>query len=410
MQDESRCMIIYSKEAVKEKNDSEVHNASAVMVHAKIGLLYTGDVRTRGMPKYRQIMDIVARRIENGTYKLDEPIPSERKLAREFDTNHETANKAIANLVAEGALYRRRGIGTFVASREGESAADHSAPTFPDIDRARRVDIVTYKHMNELFESNSFHEEIMFTIQNMLISSGHVSQIIPAKDVSDFSNYLSSVQGVIATRHLPLRLLRAVVEHEKPLICLNFEFSAPRSRRLIVENTGIDGLIEHLVDLGQREMGFVKTKSLNVFHESRAIRFLRHMEILELPRNLERVYSVDPYNDDDMAKLVHSLRDCSAVMAADDLVAVRLRSALMRFGLRVPEDVSLTGYGDLLIAQKIFPQLTTAGVDRTEFCTRIVDEMKTLLSGDVSTKKIFFQSHALIRSSTAAPNPSRLER
>jgi len=79
------------------------------------------------LPKYRAIMEKIRQRIAQGAYGPDRMLPSERSLAREFATNHETANKAVAHLVAEGILYRRRGIGTFVRS-EGAAADQDARP------------------------------------------------------------------------------------------------------------------------------------------------------------------------------------------------------------------------------------------------------------------------------------------
>jgi len=48
-----------------------------------------------------------------------------------------------------------------------------------------------------------------------------------------------------------------------------------------------------------------------------------------------------------------------AILALSDLLAVGVRSALHRAGVRVPEDVALAGYDDLPFAQYMTPPLTT---------------------------------------------------
>jgi len=45
----------------------------------------------------------------------DAPVMSTNQYATEFRINPATAAKAFAELVAEGVLYKRRGVGTFVA-------------------------------------------------------------------------------------------------------------------------------------------------------------------------------------------------------------------------------------------------------------------------------------------------------
>lgn len=70
------------------------------------------------IPLYYQLESIIKKRIEEGTYKVDEKIPSERKLSEELNISRMTISKAISNLVEEGILYRKRGQGTFVAKKK----------------------------------------------------------------------------------------------------------------------------------------------------------------------------------------------------------------------------------------------------------------------------------------------------
>lgn len=70
------------------------------------------------IPLYYQLENIIRKRIEEGIYKLDEQISSERKLSEELNLSRMTISKAINNLVEEGVLYRKRGQGTFVSKKK----------------------------------------------------------------------------------------------------------------------------------------------------------------------------------------------------------------------------------------------------------------------------------------------------
>ena len=72
------------------------------------------------IPLYFQLENIIKKRIEDGLYKIDEKIPSERNLSDELNISRMTISKAINNLVEEGILYRKRGQGTFVAKNKIE--------------------------------------------------------------------------------------------------------------------------------------------------------------------------------------------------------------------------------------------------------------------------------------------------
>ncbi|RDE32709.1 GntR family transcriptional regulator [Parageobacillus thermoglucosidasius] len=66
------------------------------------------------MPKYEQISNEIRKRIKEGIYSPDEPIPDEHSLAKEFGCSRMTVKRALDVLVSEGLLYRKRGHGTFI--------------------------------------------------------------------------------------------------------------------------------------------------------------------------------------------------------------------------------------------------------------------------------------------------------
>ena len=69
-----------------------------------------------GMPAYQRIQGKIRRTIETGGLRPADAVPSERELARIHDVSLMTARHALASLEHEGAVERRRGVGTFVAA------------------------------------------------------------------------------------------------------------------------------------------------------------------------------------------------------------------------------------------------------------------------------------------------------
>lgn len=64
---------------------------------------------------YQQIAQLLEDGILRGDYPADTPVPSTNELARAFNINPATAAKGVNRLVDEGLLYKRRGVGMFVA-------------------------------------------------------------------------------------------------------------------------------------------------------------------------------------------------------------------------------------------------------------------------------------------------------
>ena len=72
-------------------------------------------------PIYRQIAEQITNDIVRGTLQEDEQIMSTTQYATFYRINPATAAKAFQQLVDDGILYKRRGIGMFVAP----GARDH---------------------------------------------------------------------------------------------------------------------------------------------------------------------------------------------------------------------------------------------------------------------------------------------
>ena len=64
---------------------------------------------------YLQIAQMLEDDILRGVYAEEDQVPSTNELARAFSINPATAGKGINLLVADGVLYKKRGLGMFVA-------------------------------------------------------------------------------------------------------------------------------------------------------------------------------------------------------------------------------------------------------------------------------------------------------
>ncbi|MDF3299843.1 LacI family DNA-binding transcriptional regulator [Streptomyces tropicalis] len=92
----------------------------------------------------------------------------------------------------------------------------------------------------------------------------------------------------------------------------------------------------------------------------------------------------------------------TALVCDDDKLAAGAYKALRRLGLRVPDDVSVTGLDDLALATALDPELTTVRLDAETFGERGMHALLAVLdgrtpdSGDIPV-------HLVVRGSTAPP-------
>lgn len=81
---------------------------------------------------YLQIAQLLEDDILRGVYREEEQVPSTNELSRCYNINPATAAKGINLLVADGILYKKRGIGMFVSPGAGEAVRNKRKAAFYD--------------------------------------------------------------------------------------------------------------------------------------------------------------------------------------------------------------------------------------------------------------------------------------
>lgn len=71
--------------------------------------------RNSPIPLYYQLKNILLDKIRKGEWQVGELIPSENQLQTDYDVSRTTVRQTLSELVTEGYLIRKRGLGTFIA-------------------------------------------------------------------------------------------------------------------------------------------------------------------------------------------------------------------------------------------------------------------------------------------------------
>ena len=83
-------------------------------------------------PLYRQVRELLVRRLAEGVWQPGQLLPSEGQLAAELGVSQGTVRKALDALTAERLLVRRQGRGTFVAEHDEQRILFHFFKLMPD--------------------------------------------------------------------------------------------------------------------------------------------------------------------------------------------------------------------------------------------------------------------------------------
>jgi LacI family transcriptional regulator len=104
-------------------------------------------------------------------------------------------------------------------------------------------------------------------------------------------------------------------------------------------------------------------------------------------------------------ELLAQAPEISAIVAANDRLAIGCYDALEARGLRCPEDVSIVGFNDMPFVDRLRPPLTSVRVPQREIGTVAADLLlKQLSDGSRRYEEILLQPTLVVRSSTAPPS------
>jgi len=215
-----------------------------------------------------------------------------------------------------------------------------------------------------------------------------------------------SIEGVIiATARRDDPIVDECRRNGIPFVFVNRTVDRDGVNAVIVdEDFGMRAVIDHLVDLGHQGIAHVAGPPQTSTGHRRAKVFSDYLHILNLPAN--RVETTAKFTIEEGKRAMRQLLDrgdsFTAVTAGNDLLALGCMDALREAGHRVPADVSVTGYDDMLFLERMVPALTTVHVPKYEMGSQAIKALLAIASGDGRNPVVLkMQPNLVIRGSTA---------
>jgi LacI family transcriptional regulator len=216
------------------------------------------------------------------------------------------------------------------------------------------------------------------------------------------------VRGVaIMTSEISLRLIHELARRK---IAVTFLDLAPArgymSNLRIDYASGVNQIVEHLYQLGHRRMAFVAGRPGLKSNVARLEAYEDSMRRLGLEPG--PVFPGDLRFEGGMnagiavGKL--SPRP-TAVIAVNDLTAVGVIKGLLRAGLRVPEDVSVTGFDKTRLAEYSNPSITTVDIHRETLGKLAADALHELSGPTTPHGKEYPIDAELVVGESSGPAP-----
>jgi LacI family repressor for deo operon, udp, cdd, tsx, nupC, and nupG len=172
------------------------------------------------------------------------------------------------------------------------------------------------------------------------------------------------------------------------------------------DRTSSRAITEHLISLGHRRIAFFAGPLAAPWAQERVEGYRRALRESGLEVNDQLIFNAGSTLDEGAAAAMLYSQEkpgATAIQCANDLVAVGAANALLNQGLRIPHDVSVAGFGNLLVAEFFRVPLTTVRQPKLRLGSLAIASMLELLRGEPITSHRLSAQLALRASTGPAP-------
>lgn len=310
-------------------------------------------------PLYERILDDIRSKIEQGIYRTGEKIDSLNQLCARYGVSKITAIRAIDELQKLGLLRKVAGRGSYVTGMRYEAQDKHDAPPL------RRIILFSKGFIEQTADSN-FAKKIYNGITSQ---AGRQGIDVRVEHISE-----TEVRGPVQIPFLPASDEGIIALARDSVISMLYLFTDPNCRRVLVDTSvagvpnvltdnydGIRQLLEHLAGLGHRHILFAAR-----FADGQ--NFVNENERLEAFLNISAALGivaevVTSGNFNDVFRALRCQNRPTAVMFSRDDPAMKLIRELEAAGVKIPQELSVTGFDDYVSAEYNEERLTTLRVN-----------------------------------------------
>lgn len=196
---------------------------------------------------------------------------------------------------------------------------------------------------------------------------------------------------------LSRRAVPTVVLGHRALFCA--QFSSVETEDIAASYRGT----KHLLELGHKRIAFFTGPVISPQAQERYEGYRRALREAGLEPDDRLVFNAgSTLEEGEKAALqfLNERSDATAIQAVNDLVAIGAASQLIQQGLRIPADISILGFGNILLSEQFKVPLTTIHQPKHSLGVAAMDAMLRVMEGQpAETKRL--PCELISRASTA---------
>jgi len=214
---------------------------------------------------------------------------------------------------------------------------------------------------------------------------------------------------LLATGHSGGLAARRLIDANYPVVLVNRRMRGIRTGYVVADDTpGAKQAVSHLISLGHRRIAHITGYSQADTAVRRKAAYLSVMAAHGLEEVARGLIVQGDFTFKSGQRAMEQLLDLphppTAVFAANDMMALGALTAARERGVRIPDDIALVGFNDIVLAKLSSPPLTTVRTPIYEMGALAAQMLVKRVKGeDVSPAGIVLKSELVIRESSGRP-------
>jgi len=199
------------------------------------------------------------------------------------------------------------------------------------------------------------------------------------------------LDGVILAGHSDEQLVCDLRRQNMPVVLLNNELDMDDLTCITTDQYGGAALaMRHLMEKGHRRIGLLAGNFSPHVYMSRYNAYRDVLTEYSCEIDPQLIKTIEPTVEDAIEstqKLLALENRPTALFCTNDTIAIGAVKAILRSGLRIPEDIAVIGYDDSENSRMIEPELTTVQVDKTAMGRLAAERLIALIEGEAPRKE-----------------------
>lgn len=242
------------------------------------------------------------------------------------------------------------------------------------------------------FTQNPFYGEFIGGIEQCLAKYNYDLVIGVSKKERSIIDWVKSrgLDGLIILGSCEKEAYEQLASIEVPIVLTDDygEYSSSFHNVRSNDEYGMYIATKYLLNLGHTKIGFIGNPEAYLIDRLRYQGYLRALQ--EQNCSFNAMYLSDATFDGgyEIGNVIVQEKKVTAVLCSGDMLAIGLMKKIRELGFDTPKDLSVIGYDDIMVANVVYPGLTTIHQDVTEKGFRsaqiIIDTLENNRKGNIS--------------------------